>query len=84
MLRNYTIISLRQMKKQKLYAFIKIAGFACGVAASILLAVFLSHELSYDRYYDRAEDIYRLNITWTSYDNVTGAEFPAPVVDGFF
>src|SRR5688572_19666532 len=35
MLKNYLIISWRSLLKQKMYSFIKIGGFAIGVAACL-------------------------------------------------
>ena len=36
MLKNYLTISWRSLQKQKMYSFIKIGGFAIGVAACLL------------------------------------------------
>ncbi|SDE14479.1 ABC transporter permease [Niabella drilacis] len=80
MLRNDFKIAWRQLKKQKLYAVIKIGGFALSIAACLLIALFIRDELSYDRSYPDADRIYRLI---AAFDNrgkrEKGWSFPAPV-----
>ena len=80
MLTQHTKIALRYMRKQKIYSFIKIGGFALGVAASLLLLLFLRYELSYDQHHREANNIYRMNITWLAHD-ATGVEFPPPLAE---
>jgi putative ABC transport system permease protein len=60
MLKNYFKIAIRQLSKQKLYAAIKIGGFALSIAACLLIALYIRHELSYDSYYPDADRIYRM------------------------
>jgi putative ABC transport system permease protein len=49
MLRNYLKLAWRHLVKQKMYSFVKIGGFAIGIAACLLIALFIKDELSYDR-----------------------------------
>lgn len=60
MLRNYLLISLRNLRKHKSYSFINIAGLAVGLAGAILIALFVRDELSYDRYHSQIDQMYRL------------------------
>ena len=60
MFRNYFIIALRQMRKQKMYALIKIGGFALSIAACILIALFIHDEVGYDKFYPNRNNIFRL------------------------
>ncbi|ULQ54453.1 ABC transporter permease [Flavihumibacter fluvii] len=60
MFRNYFTIALRQMGKQKMYALIKIGGFALSIAACILIALFIQDEVSYDKFYPNRNNIFRL------------------------
>lgn len=79
MLRNYFKIAIRQLSKQKMYAAIKIGGFALSIAACLLIALYIRHELSYDSYYPDADRIYRMVGQMTE-DGVTekGVSWPAP------
>jgi putative ABC transport system permease protein len=48
MLRNYFLVTLRNLLKNRLYSFINIAGLAIGITCSILIILWVSDELSYD------------------------------------
>jgi putative ABC transport system permease protein len=69
MLKNYLVVALRNLRRQKGYAFITISGLALGLACSLLIALFVRHEASYDRFHERADRIYRL-----TYELVNTAE----------
>jgi putative ABC transport system permease protein len=60
MIKNYSKIAWRQLRKQKMYAAIKIGGFAFSIAACLLIALYIRNELSYDRSYPDAGQIYRV------------------------
>ena len=60
MIKNYFIIAIRSLRKQKLYAFINIGGLAVGLACFILILLFVQYELSYDRFYENADHTYRM------------------------
>lgn len=79
MLKNYFKIAIRQLFKQKMYAAVKIGGFALSIAACLLIALYIRHELSYDSYYPDADRIYRMVGQMTD-EGVTekGVSWPAP------
>jgi putative ABC transport system permease protein len=60
MIKNYLKVALRQLQKQKMYAAIKIGGFAFSIAACLLIALYIRDELSFDKNYPDADRIYRL------------------------
>jgi len=60
MLKNYLLMAFRNLKKQKGYALINVAGLAIGMACCILILSFILTELSYDRYHENANRTYRL------------------------
>jgi len=62
MIRNYFNITLRHLKKNKLYAFVNIIGLAIGITSCILIGLYIWHELSYDRFHKNADRIVRA--TW--------------------
>ncbi|MFC1887200.1 ABC transporter permease [Candidatus Cloacimonadota bacterium] len=63
MLKNYLLVALRNMKKQKFYSFINILGLAIGITCSFLIFLYISNELSYDKFYPQGDNIYRLGCT---------------------
>ena len=58
MLRNYFIIAVRNLQKNKAFSFINILGLAVGMAACLLIVQYVRFELSYDNF--RRPDIYRI------------------------
>jgi putative ABC transport system permease protein len=79
MLKNYFKIAVRQLFKQKMYAAIKVGGFALSIAACLLIALYIRHELSYDRYYPDADRIYRMVAEESDNGKVSkGVSWPAP------
>jgi putative ABC transport system permease protein len=80
MIKNYFLIAIRQLRKQKMYSAIKIGGFALSIAACLLIALFINDELNYDNTYPDAARIYRV----IGYYNNNGAvekfvDFPPPM-----
>ncbi|HZY35472.1 MAG TPA: ABC transporter permease [Mucilaginibacter sp.] len=62
MLINYLKIALRNLQKQKVFAFINVLGLSVGVACFVLLMLFIGNELSFDKFHKNAANIYRLYI----------------------
>lgn len=60
MFRNHLNIAWRSIKKDKLFTFIKIGGFAVGIAACLLITLFIGNESSYDSHYQNKDRIYRV------------------------
>lgn len=67
MFRNYFKIGWRNLAKQKMYSFVKIGGFALGIAACLLIALFIRDELSYDQFYADGNRIYRVVEVYTDH-----------------
>lgn len=59
MLKSYFLIALRNLNRQKLHSFIKIAGLAVGMGLTILLLSFIKYELSYEDFNPKKDRIYR-------------------------
>jgi len=59
MFKNYLKIALRNLLRQKLYAFINIFGLALGVACCLLILLFVEHEWSFDKFHAKANRLYR-------------------------
>lgn len=60
MFKNYLKIAWRQLEKQKMYSFIKVGGFAIGIAACFLISLFIKDELSYDKDYAKQDQMFRV------------------------
>src|SRR3569833_3984236 len=62
MFRNYLVTALRNLKRNRRYAAISIAGLAVAFAAAILIGVFVRDDLTTDRFIPGHADVYRLSI----------------------
>lgn len=62
MIKNFILTALRNIYKNKLYAFINIFGLSIGIASAVLILLFITSELSYDKYHENSDRIYRLHI----------------------
>jgi putative ABC transport system permease protein len=58
MFKNYLITAVRNIIKNKGYAFINIAGLAIGLAVFILVASFVDFHMNFDRFHRDADRIY--------------------------
>src|ERR1700744_3958589 len=80
MIKSYLKIAMRQLRKQKMYAAIKIGGVALGIAACFLIGLYIKDELSFDKSYPDADRIYRL-VEFYAHDGKVekGTDWPAPM-----
>lgn len=60
MFTNYLKVALRNLRKQKGYAFISISGLAVGLACALLILLYVQDALRYDQYHENKERIHRL------------------------
>lgn len=66
MFRNYVKVAFRNIKKQKFYSFINIAGLSIGMACCIFIFLFVQDELSFDKFHTNFDRTYRI---LTEFDN---------------
>ncbi len=61
MLNSYLKTTARNLKKNKIFSFVNIAGLAIGVSCFILIALFITDELTFDSFNKNADRIFRVN-----------------------
>jgi len=79
MLKNYFLLTLRNLRKNKLYAFISIFGLALGMSCTTLIALYVTHELSYDRFHEKKDRLYRVTATIKNTDIISTGSTSAAV-----
>ena len=72
MWRNYLIVGIRSLAKNRAYALINILGLAIGMAACLMILLFVRYERSYDAALPGAAQAYQFQ-TWY-HDPETGQE----------
>jgi ABC-type antimicrobial peptide transport system permease subunit len=63
---NYLKITIRNIKRHKVFSFINIAGLGIGLAISIFILLWVQDELSYDQFHKKSETIYRVYEQWVT------------------
>ncbi len=60
MFKNYMKVTMRNIKRNRGYSFINIAGLAFGIACTIMILLWVKDELSYDRFHEKSDRIFRI------------------------
>lgn len=63
MLRNFFIITIRNLKKNSLYSSINIAGLSIGIVCSVLILLWVADEMSFDKFVPKSDRLYQV---WVS------------------
>ena len=74
MLRNYIIISLRLLVKNKIFSLINVLGLATGIACCILITLYIQDEFNYEKGFSTHGNVFRINTMFVK----DGAEDIAP------
>ncbi|MDY6868132.1 MAG: ABC transporter permease, partial [Chloroflexota bacterium] len=84
MLRNYIKVALRNLIRNKSYAFINIGGLTLGIVCAFIIFLIVNFEYSFDTYHKNASDTYRLVDERKEHGNVTfGTGVPYPLPEAF-
>ncbi len=68
MFKNYLLITIRNLFRNKIYSFINIAGLAVGMTSFILISLWVQDELSYDGFHENIDNLYRV-VDYEKYSN---------------
>jgi len=60
MLKNYLIVTFRNLRKNGFYSFINIAGLGIGITCSILIILWVADETSFDKFHPKADRLYQV------------------------
>lgn len=60
MIRNYFIVTLRNLKRSKFFSFINISGLAVSMTICIAVIMLVADQLSYDRHNTKRDRIFRV------------------------
>jgi putative ABC transport system permease protein len=65
MLKNYFVITLRNLLKNPTYSFINIAGLSIGITCSLLILLWVNDELSFNRFHPKVDRLYQVWVNGT-------------------
>jgi putative ABC transport system permease protein len=60
MIRNYLLVALRNLYRNRISSLVNILGLAIGMAAFVLIIQYVRFELNYDKFHENEENIYRI------------------------
>jgi putative ABC transport system permease protein len=80
MFKNYMVIALRYIFRDKLYSLINITGLATGMACAILILLWVQDELSYDRFHTKAENICQAYLKGIQEENTSYQSTTSPAI----
>lgn len=81
MYRNYLIIALRNLRKNKASSFINIGGLAVGMAVAMIIGLWIWDEVTYDRYHINYERIAQV-MQHQTFNGEVGTQTANPAVMG--
>jgi putative ABC transport system permease protein len=70
-------LTIKNLKKYKLFTSVNLAGLIIGIVAACLILIYITYELSFDRHNKNAKNIYRVYSTFT-HDGVDGNWMTTP------
>jgi putative ABC transport system permease protein len=60
MFQNYFTVAIRNIIRNKRFAFLNILGLAIGIVSCLLIYIFIQDELSFDAHHAKRDNIYRV------------------------
>lgn len=83
MLKNYIVVTFRNLLRNRTYSFINIAGLSIGITCSLLILLWVYDELSFDRIHPKADRLYQVWVNSTFDGKVNSwTSVPLPTYEG--
>ncbi|MEO5891888.1 MAG: ABC transporter permease [Ferruginibacter sp.] len=60
MVKNYLLLAVKNLRKQKMFSLINILGLTVGITCCLMIFLFIINEFSYDNFHKKGKDIYRV------------------------
>ena len=82
MLRNFIMVALRNVQRNKIFSIINIAGLSVGVACCLMLLLYIQDELRYDSHIKDGERIFRITSAFSFEDYKVFSRTSPPIAWG--
>jgi putative ABC transport system permease protein len=81
MVKNYLLIAIRNIFRNKLFSTVNILGLAFGICSALLIFLWVNDELEVDQFHTQVDQLYRVmeNQQYTDGKLFTFASTPAPM-----
>src|SRR6266700_4687210 len=60
MIKNYILLAVKNLRKQKMFSLINILGLTVGITCCFMIFLFILNEFSYDNFHKNGKYIYRV------------------------
>ncbi|HWI90138.1 MAG TPA: ABC transporter permease [Flavisolibacter sp.] len=60
MIKNYFLLAVKHLRKQKVFSIINILGLTVGITCCFMIFLFIMNEMTYDNFHKNGKDIYRV------------------------
>ena len=70
MLRNYLLVSIRNIKKHFSYSFVNIFGLTIGLACTLVIGIWVHQEYSFDKHFKDSDKIFRIGVNFFNIGNM--------------
>lgn len=60
MIRNYLLLAVKHLRKQRVFSVINILGLTVGITCCFMIFLFIMNEFSYDDFHKNGKNIYRV------------------------
>jgi len=70
MLRNYLLVSVRNLMRHFTYSFVNIFGLTIGLACALVIGMWVNQEFSYEKHFENADNIYRVGVNFYNIGNM--------------
>lgn len=64
MIKNYILLFVRNLQRQKLFSVINLLGLTVSMASTLIIYLYVAHEFSYDSFHPNIDRLYRVNQTF--------------------
>ncbi len=75
MIRNYFLVALRNIKRNKVYSLINIVGLAIGLALFILISLYATFEFSFEKFHPDFANIARVELNFDGKGRLVGISY---------
>lgn len=80
MLKNYFIIAVRSLWKNKVFTAINVLGLAIGISASFVIYLLVHHDFSFDKFHPKGDSTYRVVVDFSfSGEHFANSGVPLPL-----
>ncbi len=77
MFRNYFIVAIRNLRRNKVVSVINIAGLSIGLACCMLILLYVKDDWSFDRFHRHRNELYRVTMQVLNSDGTLRANTPS-------